>query len=206
MLCSARFRVYGARLAAAVPNAEYIARRRACAGDLGPRGLLRLLAASESAKLLKGRWAEVVSEAPAESGGVAVICWLGKTMSMGWPGDNGLALSGVSGSVLAKVGCSAQCWYCCGLRVAASVRSLRGCILIAVKGVDCVGVDRSMAVTYTLESVLKVVGDFGSACASADFLVLTCEPGIGLVWRDSFGLLGASGPAISSLVFTVDGY
>lgn len=51
---------------------------------------------------------------------------------------------------------------------------------MAVRGVDWIGVDRSIAVTYTFESVLKAVGDFGSVCGPKVLLVLT--RGVAAVW------------------------
>lgn len=61
-------------------------------------------------------------------------------------------------------------------------------------GVDWIGVDLSMAVTYLFESVLKDVGDLGLTFGKALDLVL--GPGDDFVWRDNFGLLEISGPAI----------
>lgn len=60
---------------------------------------------------------------------------------------------------------------------------------MAVTGSTIVGVDRSIAPEYALESVLNVVGSLGSSEPKArDALLLT--PTTGLICRDSLGLFG----------------
>lgn len=81
-----------------------MARRRAWAGDCG---MLIIFLASAWMKL--NGFSPDGSVGPADSGGVAVICWLGKTMSICWAGEMGLALSGVSGYVVLLYGDCARC-------------------------------------------------------------------------------------------------
>jgi hypothetical protein len=60
-----------------------------------------------------------------------------------------------------------------------------------VGGFSCTGVDRSTAVAYTLESVLKAVGDLTSTAAARHLDVRPLGPlARALIWRDSLGLLG----------------
>lgn len=94
---------------------------------------------------LKGNGLTLESMAPADMGGVAVIV-LGKMIVAAcWAGDIGLALRGVSGRLAVKGVAIRRLFLSSEAR---SVSSLRGCLtLIAVMGVACTGVDRSMAVT-----------------------------------------------------------
>ncbi len=63
--------------------------------------------------------------------------------------------------------------------------------MMAVMGSAMPGADRSTAVEYTLERVLKDVGDVGSTTAASDLDVRTLGPlDRARIWRDSLGLLG----------------
>lgn len=59
---------------------------------------------------------------------------------------------------------------------------------MAVTGVDWTGVDLSMAVTYTLERVLKAVGDLMSVRRPSVLFDLVRLVAAVEVWRDNRGL------------------
>ena len=70
------------------------------------------------------------------------------------------------------------------------------CVLIAVNGSCWIGVDRSMAVAYTFDNVLKAVGDFGSIIATLLDVTRLLRWAVVSVARESFGLMLRPGEAI----------
>lgn len=150
--------------------------------------------------------ASLLSTGPAESGGVAFMR-LGITISCEIGDDTGWAVRGVSGYVMGREDAS-------GLAI--KTESPASANRIAVTGSAWSGVERSIAVTYTLESVLKAVGDFGltydaNLVERAVMLVATRSDGFGrfiaefgVAIVDVFRSLGPSQGVVGSCVEGTD--
>lgn len=124
------------------------------------------------------------STAPADMGGVGVIV-LGKAISICCGGEPEVSVVGVSGNA-ATYGVLI---LSLGPRGSLGVLREKLCrVLIAVRGSAWTGVDLSMAVAYTLDSVLQAVRSVGSTWKPLVGLLGTEGLEV-LILRDSRGLL-----------------